>query len=50
MLREKIELNEALRYEAMAPFRDFVMTNYEIVPMNFYKYVVFKRKSAQPVQ
>ncbi len=41
---------EALRYEAMAPFRKFVMSNYEIVPANFHKYVLFKRKSPQPEQ
>ncbi|MHC4740088.1 MAG: ArnT family glycosyltransferase [Planctomycetota bacterium] len=50
ILREEIEPNEALRYEAMAPFREFVMSNYEIVPANFYKYVLFKRISPQPKQ
>ena len=36
MLREKIEADEALRYEAMKPFRDFVMNNYEIAEPSQY--------------
>ena len=48
ILREQIEPDEALRYEAMAPFREFVMNNYEIVPANFAKYVLFKKKNPQP--
>ena len=49
-LRERVGEDEALRYEAMAPFREFVMSNYEIVPANFYKYVLFKRTNPQPEQ
>ena len=36
MLRDKIEPDEALRYEAMKPFRDFVMNNYEIAEPSQY--------------
>jgi hypothetical protein len=58
ILREQIEPDEALRFEAMQPFREFVMNNYEISEpsqyvtiadgrlMNriFAENVVFKRK------
>ena len=58
ILREKIEPDEALRYEAMKPFREFVMKNYAIaeptrygftpdgrlVHVIFGEHVVFKRK------
>jgi hypothetical protein len=43
MLREKIELDEALRYKAMQPFREFVMKNYKIV-QPFGQHVLFERK------
>jgi hypothetical protein len=33
-LREKIEADEALRYKAMKPLRDFVMNNYKIAEPN----------------
>ncbi len=42
-LREKIEPDEALRYEAMKPFREFVMKNYKIV-RPFGTHVLFQRK------
>jgi hypothetical protein len=35
-LREQIEPDEALRYEAMKPFRVFVMNNYEIAEPSQY--------------
>ena len=35
-LREKIEPDEALRFEAMKPFRDFVMNNYQIAELPQY--------------
>ena len=44
MLHENIEPDEALRYEAMKPFREFVMKNYEIVRRPFGTHVLFKRK------
>ena len=58
MLRERIEPDEALRYEAMKPFREFVMKNYMIaepkqygfttdgrlVHQRFGTHVVFRRK------
>jgi hypothetical protein len=31
MLRERVEPDEALRYQAMKPFRDYVMKNYTVV-------------------
>ena len=43
MLREQIEPDEALRYEAMKPFRKFVMNNYKIV-RPFGAHVLFQRK------
>jgi len=42
-LRTKIGLEEAQRYEAMKPLRDFVMNNYQIVRM-FGQHVLFKLK------
>ena len=44
MLRERIEPDEALRYEAMKPFREFVMKNYEIVRTFVNPHVLFQRK------
>ena len=35
---------EARRYEAMKPFRDFVMRNYEVVPKRFGMHVLFRLK------
>jgi hypothetical protein len=43
-LREKIEPDEALRYEAMKPFREFVMKNYKIVRQFIDPQVLFQRK------
>jgi hypothetical protein len=43
-LREKIEPDEALRYEAMKPFREFVMKNYKIVRPFVNPHVLFQRK------
>jgi hypothetical protein len=36
MLSDKIELNEALRYKAMKPFREFVMNNYRVTRLKEY--------------
>jgi len=36
--------DEALRYEAMRPFRQYVMTNYRIVQRRFGQNVLFERK------
>ena len=36
MLRERIESDEALRYEAMKPLREFVMNNYQIAEFSQY--------------
>jgi hypothetical protein len=44
MLRERFDEDEALRYEALRPFRDFVMKNYKIVRM-FGQHVLFELKS-----
>ena len=44
MLRENIEPDEALRYEAMKPFREFVMKNYKIVRQFIDPHVLFQRK------
>ncbi len=44
ILREKIEPDEALRYEAMKPFREFVMKNYKIVRTFVNPHVLFQRK------
>ena len=43
MLREQIEPAEALRYEAMKPFREYVMQNYKIV-QPFGVNILFQRK------
>ena len=42
-LRENIEPDEALRYEVMKPFREFVMKNYKIV-QPFGAHILFQRK------
>ena len=44
MLREKVEPDEALRYESMKPFREYVMKNYKIVQRPFGTHVLFQRK------
>jgi hypothetical protein len=44
MLHENIEPDEALRYEAMKPFREFVMKNYKIVRTFVNPHVLFQRK------
>jgi len=44
MLRERFDEDEALRYEAMRPFRDFVMENYRIVRM-FGQHVLMEIKN-----
>ena len=44
MLREQIEPDEALRYQAMKSFREFVMKNYTIVQRPFGPNVLFQRK------
>jgi hypothetical protein len=44
MLHENIEPDEALRYEAMKPFREFVMKNYKIVRQFINPHVLFQRK------
>jgi hypothetical protein len=44
MLHENIEPDEALRYEAMKPFREFVMKNYKIVRQFIDPHVLFQRK------
>lgn len=43
-LRAKTGLDEAQRYEAMKPFRNYVMDNYQIVRM-FGQHVLFKLKN-----
>jgi len=43
-LREKIEPDEALRFEAMKPLREFVMKNYKIVQL-FGEHVLFESKT-----
>jgi len=45
MLREGIDDAEAGRYEAMKPFREFVMKNYEAV-QSFGQHVLFKLKDS----
>ncbi|MFQ6034784.1 MAG: ArnT family glycosyltransferase [Sedimentisphaerales bacterium] len=45
MLRERFDEDEALRYEALRPFRDFVMENYKIVRM-FGPHVLFELKNS----
>jgi len=44
MLREKIEPDEAIRYEVMKPFREYVMKNYKIVQPFVNPHVLFQRK------
>jgi len=44
MLRDQIEPTEALRYEAMKPFREYVMQNYKIVQQPFGANILFQRK------
>jgi len=46
MLHEKIGPDEALRYEVMKPFREFVMKNYKIV-RPFGQHVLFEIKGIQ---
>jgi hypothetical protein len=43
-LRERFDEDEALRYEALKPFREFVMKNYRIVNL-FGEHVLFELKS-----
>jgi hypothetical protein len=43
-LREKIEPAEALRYQEMKPFREYVMQNYKIVQQPFGANILFQRK------
>ncbi len=50
LLREKIEPDEALRYEAMKPFREFVMKNYTIVRTFINPHVLFQRKQTPKAQ
>jgi hypothetical protein len=45
MLREKIDDAEAGRFEAMKPFRDFVMKNYDVVQA-FGPHILFKLKDS----
>jgi hypothetical protein len=42
-LRTRFDEDEALRYEALRPLRDFVMKNYKIVQL-FGEHVLFERK------
>jgi hypothetical protein len=42
-LRKNFDEDEALRYEAMQPFREFVMNNYQIVRM-FGQHILFELK------
>lgn len=43
MLRQRYDEDEALRYEAMKPFREYIMKNYKIV-RPFGQHVLFERK------
>jgi hypothetical protein len=43
-LREKIEPDEAMRFEALKPLREFVMKNYKIVQL-FGEHVLFELKT-----
>jgi len=45
MLRTEFDQDEALRYEAMKPFREFVMNNYRIVRL-FGQHVLFELKNS----
>jgi hypothetical protein len=49
-LREKIEPDEALRYESMKPFRKYVMENYTIVRTFVNPHVLFQRKQTPKAQ
>jgi len=49
LLAEKIEPAEAQRYEAMKPFREFVMNNYRIVNGQFEPHVLFQLKKSAAV-
>ena len=44
MLEEKIGPDEAQRYQAMQPFRDYVMKNYKIIG-SFGNHVIFRLKN-----
>jgi hypothetical protein len=46
-LLDKIDADEAERYKAMAPFRQYVMSNYSVVGRDFGKHVVFVRKAGK---
>lgn len=46
LLAGKFGQDEALRYKAMAPFREFVMKNYKIVDGSFGEHVLFELKDA----
>ena len=46
MLRKAFDEDEALRYELLKPFRDYVMNNYRIVSM-FGQHVLFEIKEKQ---
>ncbi|MBN1126422.1 MAG: glycosyltransferase family 39 protein [Sedimentisphaerales bacterium] len=46
-LAEQIDPDEARRYESMAPLRDFIRTNYEIVQVSFGEHVLFRRKDGR---
>ena len=43
MLSDRYEPDEALRYQAMKPLRDYVMKNYKVV-RTFGQHVLFQRK------
>ena len=44
-LRENVDEEEAQRYEAMRPFREYVMNNYDaVVQRRFGQHVLFERK------
>jgi hypothetical protein len=45
MLRNRFDEDEALRYEALKPLREFVMNNYRIVRMFGRKHVLFELKN-----
>jgi len=48
MLRKRFDEDEALRYEAMKPFREFIMKNYRIVRL-FGQHVLFELKQTPGV-
>jgi hypothetical protein len=43
-LRDRVDSAEAQRFEAMKPFRDYVMSNYRVV-RSFGQHVLFQRKT-----